>query len=185
MARVRIHPPIQVDELTIREYTMDDLEQLDAAIVRNREYLLPWLGPWIKAEPIGIDKRRELLQTWVETYPSGVDNAVGIFDNGVLVGGTGVHDRNEPGDVEIGYWVDEAQQGRGIATRVSAALTEFAFAHSHIDRVLIKHNLGNDKSRRVPEKLGFVLIPGDQLCGDEPGLAWEYTRSMWDARSRD
>ncbi len=84
--------------------------------------------------------------------------------------------------MEIGYWVDEAQQGRGIATRVSAALMEFAFAHPEVERVLIKHKLGNAKSGRVPEKLGFALIPGDQTCGEDPGLAWEYTRAMWEQR---
>lgn len=182
MARVRIHPSITFDELTVREYTMDDLEQLDAAIVRNRAYLLPWIGPWIKAEPIGLERRREIMQGWVDTYATGGDNAVGIFIGDVLVGGTGLHDRNEASDVEIGYWVDEAHQGRGIATRVSAALTAFAFQHPQVDRVLIIHNVDNVKSRRVPEKLGFELLPGDHLCGEQPGLHWQLTRAMWEFR---
>lgn len=162
---------------------MDDLAALDAAIVRNREYLLPWIGPWIKAEPIGLEARRELLQSWVDSYSEGNDNPVGIFIGGELVGGTGLHDRNEPSDIEIGYWVDEAQQGRGIATRVTSALLEFAFRCADVQRFLLIHNAGNDKSRRVAEKLGFAVVPGDHTCSDDPALMWAFTREMWDARA--
>ena len=182
MANVRISPPIIVDELTIREYRMDDVEALDAAIVRNREHLLPWVGDWIKREPIGLDARRALMHTWVETYPTGGDNAVGIFIGNELVGGTGLHDRNAPGDVEIGYWVDTRYEGRGIATRVAAALTDHAFHHPSVERVLIIHAAGNTKSRRIPEKIGFREVPGEHVCGDAPGVRWECTRQEWDAR---
>ena len=176
MARVRIDPPIVIDELTIREYRMEDLSSLDAAIVRNREYLLPWIGPWIKAEPIGIDRRRALLEEWVGSYAAGADNPVGIFIGDELVGGTGLHDRNEPADVEIGYWVDEAHQGRGIATRVSAALVARAFANPNVDRILIKHDPENLLSRRIPEKLGFTVVQDGQRDDQAHDVVWELRR---------
>ena len=182
MARIRIHPPVHVDELTIREYRMDDLEQLDAAIVRNRDYLAPWIGPWIKAEPIGLDARRALLQSWVDSYEAGDDNPIGIFIGRELVGSTGLHDRNEPDDVEIGYWVDQAHQGVGIARRVTAALMVSAFAEPTVQRFLLIHNLDNQKSRRVPEQLGFRIVPGDHTCSDAAATMWEFTRDMWEAR---
>ena len=176
MARVRVHPPLIVDELTIREFRMDDVQALDDAIVRNLPYLRPWLGPWINAEPIGIERRQELMQSWVDSYASGGDHAIGIFINDQLVGGTGLHDRNAPADVEIGYWVDEGFQGRGIATRVTRALTDFALQHEEVERVLIIHAANNDKSRRIPERLGFVEIPSVGECGGAPGVTWAMTR---------
>lgn len=185
MAHVRIDPPLTVDELTVREYRLSDLEQLDAAIVRNREYLLPWIGPWITEEPIGLERRRELVQGWVDTYTTGGDNAVGIFIGDEFVGSTGLHDRNEPADVEIGYWVDEAHQGRRIATRVSAALVELAFRHPDVGRVLIIHDIDNVKSRRVPEALGFHEIESLATCGERPGVTWALTRDEWTARATD
>ena len=182
MARVRIHPPIQVDELTIREYRMDDLEQLDVAIVRNRDYLQPWIGPWIQAEPIGLDARRVLLQSWVDSYETGADNPLGIFIGNELVGSTGLHDRNEPDDIEIGYWVDEAHQGSGIALRVTAALLKVAFDEPSVQRFLLIHKVENAKSRRVPERLGFRIVPGEHTCSDADATKWEFTRAMWDAQ---
>jgi ribosomal-protein-serine acetyltransferase len=185
MAKIRVHPPLVIDELVVREYTMDDLQLLDDAIVTNREYLLPWIGPWILKEPIGLDARRALLAEWVEKYPvDGADQAIGIFCAGQLVGGTGLHDRNEPHDVEVGYWVDEEWQGRGIATRVTKALTDYAFRFPEVHRVLLKHNIDNLKSRRIPEKLGFSIIDntGACSCGDEPHTSWAVTREQWLAR---
>lgn len=181
MAQVRIHPPISVDELLVREYRMDDLAVLDSAIVRNREHLLPWVGDWIKAEPIGMERRRELLQSWVESYEAGAGNTLGIFLGDQLVGGTGLHDRNGEHDVEVGYWVDPAYEGRGIATRVTRALMERAFASPAVERVLLIHNEDNAKSRRIPEKLGFREVPGVHMCGETPGVMWEFTRAMWTA----
>lgn len=181
MARIRVSPPLMVDELVVREYTLADVAALDAAIVRNREYLLPWIGPWINDEPIGIERRTELVRTWLGEYEQGRAEAIGIFDDGELVGSTGLHDRNGPADVEIGYWVDQDCQGRGIATRVSRALVDFAFAHPEVQRVLIAHNAPNAKSRRVPEKLGFRQVPAEH-CGCGPDtVMWEYTRDMWTA----
>lgn len=179
MARVRIDPPVLIDELVIREYRMDDLEALDAVIVRNREYLLPWVGDWIKDEPIGLERRREVLQGWIDSYAAGADNPVGVFLGDELVGGTGLHDRNEPADVEIGYWVDERSEGRGIATRVSAAMVERAFASPDVERVLIVHNADNVKSMRIPEKLGFHVIDLPRQCGEAPAVVWALARAEW------
>lgn len=185
MAIVRVHPPLVIDELVVREYTMDDLGLLDDAIVTNRLYLLPWVGDWIKAEPIGLEERERRLQEWVARYPEkGADQPIGIFCAGQLVGGTGLHDRNEPSDVEVGYWIDETWQGRGIASRVTTALTDLALRTDGVERVLIKHRVENIRSQRIPEKLGFVRIPNlaDCACGEGEHVTWAVTREQWRAR---
>lgn len=185
MARVRVHPPLVVDELVVREYTLDDLRLLDDAITSNRLYLLPWVGDWIDKEPIGLEARRSLLEAWVADYPEkGADQPIGIFCADQLVGGAGLHDRNGPHDVEVGYWVAEEWQGRGIATRVATALVEYAFRHPEVHRVLLKHRTENHRSRRIAEKLGF-LQTFESLscaCGDVEHLAWATTREQWFAR---
>lgn len=185
MAKVRVHPPLIVDELVVREYTMDDLQVLDSAIVQNRLYLVPWVGEWIAKEPIGLEARRVLLAEWIKEYEhKGADHPIGIFCGAALVGGTGLHDRNGPHDVELGYWVDEDWQGRGIATRISAALIAHAFCFPEVERVLLKHRPENLKSRRIPEKLGFTQIESDSrcACGDVEHVTWELTRKQWVTR---
>ena len=112
-------------------------------------------------------------------------NPLGIFYGETLIGGTGLHDRNEPADVELSYWLREEWRGKGIATRVAAALTDYAFTSAEVDRVLIKHVPDNERSARIPERLGFERIPNMgscNSCGDVEHVTWALTRAQWEAR---
>ena len=81
----------------------------------------------------------------------------GIVCNGALAGVIGQHyidlfNRR----TELGYWLDAAHQGRGIVTRSTARLTDYAFASQDCNRVILHCAVGNFKSRAVAERLGFV-----------------------------
>jgi [ribosomal protein S5]-alanine N-acetyltransferase len=88
----------------------------------------------------------------------GGDNwAIALHDE--AVGGCGVipqqgHFRC---NAEVGWWLAEEHWGRGIVTRVAAALTQRAFADPQITRVFAPVHAGNRRSMRVAEKNGFVL----------------------------
>ncbi len=58
---------------------------------------------------------------------------------------------------EIGYWLSEAFQGRGLMTRAVEALCREAFDRRGIDRVEIRCALRNLPSNRIPQRLGFRL----------------------------
>ncbi len=94
-----------------------------------------------------------------EADPAGVTRA--IEAGGVLVGDV-VSWVDEDGHRELGYWVDRAHWGRGIAT---AALT--AFLEVVTDRPLYayvaRHNGG---SARVLAKCGFTPVPEDERPED-------------------
>lgn len=112
-------------------------------------------------------------------------NPLGIFSGETLIGGTGLHDRNEPGDVELSYWLLDEWQGKGIATKVAAALTDYAFTSPNVDRVLIKHVPDNERSARIPARLGFVRIANMGSCGscgDVEHVTWALTRAEWETR---
>ena len=57
--------------------------------------------------------------------------------------------------VEIGYWVGEEFQNKGIATKASKILVERAFKELKVKSIFGTCNLDNLKSKRVMEKLGF------------------------------
>ena len=59
---------------------------------------------------------------------------------------------------EIGFWVDGACQGQGIASRSSRALVDLVASDGRYDAVYLAHDRTNLASRRVPEKLGFDLL---------------------------
>jgi RimJ/RimL family protein N-acetyltransferase len=72
------------------------------------------------------------------------------------VGGTGLHTRHGDDAFEIGYWIRESRAGEGLATEAGAALTKVAFEVSGVDRVEIRVDPPNERSRSVPRKLGYV-----------------------------
>lgn len=57
---------------------------------------------------------------------------------------------------ETGFWVRKSAQGRGFATESTNALLRYAFGALGMRRVGITHSAGNEPSRRVVQKLGFI-----------------------------
>jgi ribosomal-protein-serine acetyltransferase len=91
--------------------------------------------------------------------------------------------------LEIGYWVHVDHVGRGLATELSAALTDTAFTVDGIERVEIHHDRANVRSGAVPARLGFTLMgehPAVRRAPAEEGVdcAWSVTRAEWLALPR-
>ncbi|MCP4200567.1 MAG: GNAT family N-acetyltransferase [bacterium] len=77
----------------------------------------------------------------------------------VAVGNGGFKGRPDPdGSVEIGYSVLEAHQRQGYASEAVRALVGWAFGHSQVKRVLAHTLPDSQRSIRVLEKCGFVLL---------------------------
>ena len=179
---------LEHDGLVLRRWTEADAELVEAAVTANVDHLRPYM-PWIASEPMPIEARRALEREWEAAWAAGGDVIYGIFEDGVVVGGTGLHRRIGQGGLEIGYWVHVDHLGEGIARRASEGLTSLAFTIAGIDRVEIRHDISNVHSRRVPEQLGFHLIgrdaPNRELRAPaETGvdLVWQMTREEWLSR---
>ena len=73
--------------------------------------------------------------------------------------------------IEIGYWLREEQQGKGIMTAAVQTLCEMAFTQMGMQRIEIRCGTGNLPSNRIPQRLGFlrshVEAHGEQLSGGE------------------
>jgi len=181
---------IDHDDLELRRWVPDDAAVLHELIIRNVDHLRPRM-PWIAAEPLVVADRRDLIEKWELAWRAGGDAVFAIRRDGVALGACGLHRRLGPGGLEIGYWVDVDQQGQGIATAATEALTNLAFTLPEIDRVEIHHDVTNLASARIPQKLGYVRLP--DLVGVERVLApadtgtdcvWRVTREDWVGFSR-
>lgn len=75
-----------------------------------------------------------------------------------VLGGMGVNQRNRGQRfANLGYWVRQSAQGRGIATRAGALAIGFAFAAVRVERLEIVVAAGNEPSRRTAERIGGVF----------------------------
>lgn len=78
--------------------------------------------------------------------------------SGALVARTGVaYHRCWPREPEVGWSVDPAHWGRGIATEAGRASVGWAFGELGLGRVVSITVEANLASRRVMDKLGFAL----------------------------
>lgn len=179
----RLPELIQTERLTLRLWTQADAAAMAATVAANIQHLRPWM-PWIVDEPLSPEARLALIEGFRTDWDAGGDAVYGVFLDGVPVGGTGLHRRGEPTLLEIGYWVHVDHIGNGIATELTAGLTTTAFAQPGIDTVVIRHDRANARSRRVPEKLGYVLVAetdGEVLTPGDEGVdcTWAMTRDRW------
>jgi ribosomal-protein-serine acetyltransferase len=165
-----------------RPWRVEDAEALSVAVEASLDELRLWM-PWAAEEPRTLVERR----AWIEEV---ANDAVGIVaaDDRTALGGTGLHRRIGEGGVEIGYWVRTSHTGQGIATKVSAALTRYAFESPEIDRVEIHCDEANVASASIPRKLGFTLIsiePDGIAAPGESGrsMTWRLTRDQLDESS--
>jgi RimJ/RimL family protein N-acetyltransferase len=114
--------------------------------------------PWAHEEPQPLEAKVDLLRRFRGQFDLGQDFVYGVFaaDESEVVGGTGLHSRVGEGAFEIGYWIRASRAGEGLATEVTAALTRVAFEVCEVDRVEIHCEPGNERSMRIPPKLGYA-----------------------------
>jgi ribosomal-protein-alanine N-acetyltransferase len=75
-----------------------------------------------------------------------------------------------PGQLEIGYTLSPRFWGKGIATEVSKALTEYAFAITNTEEVVAVTDTDNIGSQKVLLKAGFKQL--DNLKRDDEELSY-------------
>ena len=87
---------------------------------------------------------------------------------GKVIGRIGVYKIDSKSQIgEIGYWLAECEQGKGIVFKCCQALIAFCFSHLNLNRIEIRCGSRNLKSRQVPERLNFsfegILRQGEFL----------------------
>lgn len=176
---------VEGPDLLLRAWRPSEVDGLAAVVHRNLEHLRPWMA-WIAEEPLPREARLALIEGWARAREEGGDVVLGIFQRGEVVGGTGLHRRRDPHTLEIGYWVDEAHTGRGIATEVARLLTTAALGVPGTTAVEIHHDKANVASSRVPPRLGYALVAEAPAPVTAPGqigidCTWRVQAGEWRA----
>jgi ribosomal-protein-serine acetyltransferase len=180
---------IQVDdEIFLRLHEERRAEELFRLVDENRAHLRGWLH-WVDATTSAEDIRnyvRGMLLKMAEEKEYGF----AILFQGELVGAIGLHLVQEAREAEVGYWLSEKAQGRGIVTRATRALVRFSFEDLGVNRVVIHCASDNARSQAVPERLGFSLEGSlrerEVVPGRDPRdqMAYSLLRSEWEDPGR-
>lgn len=146
------HPLDPDTELRILE--IRHAPRLFALVDANRLHLRQWL-PWVDATKSADDSRVFIDLTLRQLAQSNGFHA-GIWNQGELAGVIGHHRIDwTNGATTLGYWLGETFQGKGLMTRAVQAFVHHGFVDLKLNRFEIRCALGNQRSRAIPERLGF------------------------------
>ena len=141
--------------LELRQFEMRDAENLFDVADRNRVYLREWL-PWVDRTHSSAEIR-DYIAARLEQFEANQGPNAAICLNGAIVGAVGCHPIDWANrHCSIGYWLDAAQQGKGVMSRCCAALITYLLDEMAVHRVTIQCGTGNHKSCAIPYRLGFT-----------------------------
>lgn len=113
---------------------------------------MPWTPDYV------TERHEQALRHW-EVHGFGLH---AVVEDGVVIGLAQMLD-GDLGEIEIGYWIDPARWGRGVASRVAVELRDRALAIA--DRVVAGTDARNAASGRVLEKAGLKYFTSRNTGG--------------------
>jgi ribosomal-protein-serine acetyltransferase len=117
------------------------------------------VDPWIPFASAATDQAsaRELLQRYADKQAADTGRLYGIWLDGTLVGGVLFRIFEvSTGICEIGCWLEPTAEGRGLVTRASRKLIDWAFGARGMHRVEWVVSSANRRSVAVAERLGMT-----------------------------
>jgi ribosomal-protein-alanine N-acetyltransferase len=141
--------------VTIRLIEPEDAEELATLYAANREFLAPF-DPIRPDEFFTPDGQRERLARQVD----GGTHPFAILEGDAIAGTINVFHivREALQSCTIGYWIDRARNGRGLATAAVGDVVAYAFGELALHRVEAATLVDNVASQRVLEKAAFERI---------------------------
>jgi ribosomal-protein-serine acetyltransferase len=145
---------IFVDEnIFLKEIGLDDVKAIFNAIDNEREYLAKWL-PFVE-----LTQEMSYTRQYVENYLESdkLDLTCAVYFLNQFAGIIGLKDTDTDNKkTEIGYWLSEKFQHKGIMTRACKAMIDYIFDEMKLNRIQIKVAINNSKSQGIPLRLGFA-----------------------------
>jgi RimJ/RimL family protein N-acetyltransferase len=145
---------ITAGRLHLRPWQPDDVDEVLAAC-QDLE-----LQRWTR---VPVPYRREDAERYVrELAPAGWSSGTAahfaVLDatTARLLGSISLMGITE-GAAEVGYWAVRQARGQGVMTEALGVVCRWGFAALGLGRVTWLAHVGNDASRRVAEKAGFVV----------------------------
>lgn len=150
-------PYIKTPELIIRPFVATDANEFVVAALESVETVGKWL-PWCTRDYQLADAER-WFDICNESRKNGSAFDVGIFTlDEVLLGGIAINQINQQHRIgNIGYWVRQSYQRKGVATRAVRQIAQYGFNTVGLVRLEIVVASNNLVSRKVAEKSGGLF----------------------------
>lgn len=180
-------PLIETERLLLTWPTPEQIDgYYDSIIGTNIFDTIFWDGP-SHAQELHDWWKQSVLRSPLD-FRLSLDIAVIERASGRYIGGVSLRPvDSDPRILDIGYAFAVAFHGKGYATEAVGTLVDEAFSKRGAERIFGNAFVGNDGSRRVMEKLGFVYEGTQRRCVYKRGVwldQWmiAITRPDWESR---
>jgi ribosomal-protein-serine acetyltransferase len=150
--------PLIDHDLCIRPFAEGDVAAFVEAVHESVKTVGVWM-PWCVATYSEADARLWFAQC-LANLRANTAYDLGIFSStgAELYGGISINQINVNHKMgNIGYWVRQSHQGKGIATRAVRCIAGYGFSQLKLTRLEIVAAEKNLPSRAVAQKVGAVL----------------------------
>ncbi|WP_324650212.1 GNAT family protein [Georgenia sp. H159] len=146
-------------EVHIRPVALEDARELAELLSRNRDYFRTG-EPHRPEDYYTAEGQRALVGVALQARDAGSGTTFVIESGGVLVGRIALSSivRGAFQSGSVGYVVDRAAAGRGVATAALRQVVDVAFVDLDLHRLQADTLPENVASQRVLHKCGFVRI---------------------------
>lgn len=130
-------------------------EEVFSLLEQNRSHLemeLTWL-----TDQLSLDDAKEYIRAGLARFADNNGLRAGIWRQDRLAGIVSLHslvraDRK----ASLGYWIGASFQKQGLVTKSCDSLIAYSFRELKLNRLEIQCDVGNVRSRKVAERLGFT-----------------------------
>lgn len=149
---------IETPRLIIRTPKLGDAEPLNQAINNSLAELQRW-QPW--ANDPSLDTTTKFINDSIKEYSSDDQKIFSLIvvykADHKIIAASGYNDKSDltVPFYEIGYWLETAYTGQGLATELTNALTRYAFLELKAVRVQIKAQAENTRSINVAKRCSY------------------------------
>lgn len=172
--------------MLLRSWSAADAPALAPVLAANVAHLSPWIPAHV-ATPAPLPALAERLEGFAADFAEcrAFRYALLSLDDARVLGEADLFPRSATGRVplgeadrvELGYWLDTAVTGRGLATEATRALLDVAASLPAMRHAEIRCDRRNGPSAAIPRRLGF------ELTGEEADVQ-VWVRPLGVSRSR-
>ncbi len=157
--------------ITLEEITSNHRESFVKLL--NNENVTKWL--LVIPFPYTVKDAEDFIQRCAEYRNTGQDYLFAIENDGVHIGGIGIHLKGSHHKGELGYWLGEQYWHKGYMTQAISKMSDFAFNKLNLKRLYAGIFENNIASEKLLLKCGFEyegllrksLKKGDDLINEK------------------
>ncbi len=147
---------INIDQnIRLEMITENHSQQIFDLVDTNRTHLREWL-PFVDRMQT-VEFAKNFVTGTMQRNKDGIEFAFVIIENDKVIGRIGVYKIDSISKIgEIGYWLAENSQGKGIIHKSIKTIIGYCFTDLKLNRIEIKCATENIKSKNIPEKFNFT-----------------------------